>query len=418
MGKKKKERAHALLSASSAKKWIHCPPSARLEDSIPEEESAYAKEGTLAHAICELKLQKLFTDKNMTDRTYKGRLKKLQQDEMYAPEMEGYADEYADYVSGIAFSFPASPFVAIEKRLDYSPWAPEGFGTGDCVIIYGKDLHVIDFKYGKGVPVKAEGNYQLALYALGAYREFGMLFPIEDVHLHIVQPRIPNTSSWSTTLKEVLAWGEAVVKPAAEKAFKGEGAFRPADYCSGDAENYCKSGFCKAYGRCRATADKNMDLLKEAWDEGQNQKKLPPLLSWEEAGELLKKAMFLKDWVQKLENAALSEIVSGGKVPGWKIIEGRSNRKLSDADAAFAELVQAGYEEAILYRREPIPLGELEKTLSKEHRQDILSKYIVKPQGKPTLAPEDDARPAMELQRVSVEEAFGGDNAYTDKGGK
>ena len=418
MGKKNEERAHALLSASSAKKWIHCPPSARLEEGIPEEESPYAKEGSLAHQICELKLQKLFTDKNMTGRTYKSRLKKLQQDGAYSPEMEGFTDEYADYVSGIAFGFPGTPFVAVEKRLDYSPWAPEGFGTGDCVIIYGNDLHIIDFKYGKGVPVKAEGNYQLALYALGAYHEFGMLFPVEKVHLHIFQPRIPNNSAWSTTLKELLAWGEAVVKPAAEKAFKGEGEFRPADYCKGDTENYCESGFCKAYGRCRATMERNMGLFKEAWDESQNRKKLPPLISWEEAGRLLKRAMFLKAWVQELEGAILNEIVSGGGVPGWKAVEGRSNRKLSDADAAFAELAQAGYEEAVLYKREPIALGELEKMVSKEHRQSILSKYTIKPQGKPTLAPEDDARPAMELRRVSAEEAFGGGNAYTGKGGK
>lgn len=414
-GKKKEERAHALLSASGAKKWINCPPSARLEDSIPEVESAYAKKGTLAHHICELKLQKLFTDKNMTDRTYKSRLKKLQQNELYAPEMEGFTDEYADYVSGIAFGFPAVPFVAVEKRLDYSPWAPEGFGTGDCVIIYGRELHVIDFKYGQGVPVRAEGNYQLSLYALGAYHEFGMLFPIQNVHLHIVQPRLRNTSSWSTTLKELLAWGEVVVKPAAQKAFNGEGEFRPADYCKGDKENYCDAGFCKAYGRCRATMEKNMELFKEAWDENQNIKKLPPLLSWEETGELLKKAMFLKSWVQELEKISLNELVTGGKVPGWKIVEGKSNRKLSDADAAFTELAQAGYEEPVLYKREPITLGELEKTLRKEHRQEILSKYLVKPQGKPTLAPEDDARPEMVLQKVSAEEAFGGENAYLKK---
>ncbi len=412
MGKRKEERAHALLSASSAKKWINCPPSARLEDSIPEKESIYAKEGTLAHHICELKLQKLFTDKNMTDRVYKSRLKKLQQDELYAPEMDGLTDEYVDYASSIAFGFPAAPFVAVEKRLDYSPWAPEGFGTGDCVILYGKELHIIDFKYGRGVPVKAEGNYQLALYALGAYHEFGMLFPIENVHLHIVQPRLQNISSWSTTLKELLACGEVIVRPAAEKAFKGEGEFRPADYCKGDKENYCSNGFCKAYGRCRATMEKNMELFKEAWDEDQNRKKLPPLISWEEVGELLKKAMFLKSWVQELEKISLSELAAGGEVPGWKIVEGRSNRRLSDADAAFAELVEAGYEEAILYKREPIALGELEKILSKEHGQGILSKYIVKPPGKPTLAPEDDARPAMVLQRVSAKEAFGGDNEY------
>ncbi len=416
MGKKKEEREHALLSASSAKKWIHCPPSAMLEDSIPDVETPYAKEGTLAHAICELKLQKLFTDKNMTDRAYKSRLKKLQQDESYAPEMEGYTDEYADYVSNLAFSFPAVPFVAVEKRLDYSPWAPEGFGTGDCVIIYGGDLHIIDFKYGRGVPVKAEGNYQLALYALGAYHEFGMFFPIERAHLHIVQPRTANMSSWSTTLKELLDWGELVVKPAAEKAFRGEGEFRPADYCSGDTENYCRSGFCKAYGRCRATMEKNMSLFPKAWDEEKNQKKLPPLISLEEAGVLLKRAMYLKEWVQKLEDIVLNEIVSGGEVQGWKIVEGRSYRQISDADTAFSELVQAGYDEAILYERKPLALGALEKMLSKEHRQEILSKYIVKPQGKPTLAPEDDKRPAMVLQRVSAEEAFGGDNTYSEGG--
>lgn len=417
MGKKKEERAHALLSASSAKKWVHCPPSAMLEDSIPDVETSYAKAGTLAHAICELKLQKLFTDKNMTDRAYKSRLKKLQQDESYAPEMEEYTDEYADYVSNLAFGFPAVPFVAVEKRLDYSPWAPEGFGTGDCIIIYGKDLHVIDFKYGQMPPaVKAEGNYQLSLYALGAYHEYGMLFPIESVHLHIVQPRMNNISCWSTTMKDLLVWGEAVIKPAAQQAIKGQGEFRPADYCSGDTENYCRSGFCKAYGRCRATADKNMGLMKKAWDKEQRQKKLPPLISWEEAGELLKEAMFLKEWVQNLENIVLNEIVSGGEVQGWKIVEGRSCRQISDADAAFSELVQAGYDEAILYERKPLTLGELEKMLSKEHRQEILSKYIVKPQGKPTLAPEDDKRPAMVLQRVSAEEAFGGDNTYSEGG--
>ena len=416
MGKKKEERAHALLSASSAEKWIHCPPSARLEASMPDKESDDAKMGTLAHSIGELKLQKLFTDKNMTERTYRSRLKKLQQEEFYEPEMDGYTDEYVDYVSGIAFGFPGQPFVAIEKRVDYGPWAREGFGTSDCIIIYGNELHVIDFKYGKGIPKKAENNSQLLLYALGAYNEFGMLFNIEDVHLHIVQPRTGKNTSWCTSLAGLLSWGETVIRPVAEQAWEGKGEFHPADYCSGDTENYCKDGFCKAYGRCRATADKNMGLMKKAWNKEQGQKNLPPLISWEEAGELLKEAMFLKKWVQELENTVLGKIVSGGEVPGWKIIEGKSYRQISDADAAFAELVKAGYDEAILYERKPIALGALEKTLSKEHRQEILSKYIVKPQGKPTLAPEDDKRPAMVPQRVSAEEAFGGDNTYSEGG--
>lgn len=415
MAKKKEERTHALLSASSAKKWIHCTPSARLEDSIPDEESPYAAEGTLAHSICELKLSKLFTDRNMTDRTYKSRLKKLQENELYSPEMDGYTDEYADFVSGIALGFPTAPFIRIEQKVSYSNWAPEGFGTVDCIMIYGSELHIVDFKYGKGVPVKAEGNYQLALYALGAYQEYGFLFNIENVHLHIIQPRIPNNSSWSTTLKELLVWGEKVVKPAAEKAFKGEGDFQPADYCKGDKENYCKDGFCKAYGRCRATMEKNMDLFKDAWDEKNNSRKLPPLLSWEEVGQLLNKAMFLKSWVENLQKISLERIVSGQEVPGWKAIEGRSNRKIGDVDSAFKELAEAGYAEEILYDRKPIALGELEKLVSKEDRENILQKYIVKPQGAPTLAPEDDKRPAMVFQRVSAEEAFGGANTYKEE---
>lgn len=411
---KKEERAHALLSASSAKKWIHCPPSARLEDSIPDEDSVYAKEGTLAHSICELKLSKLFTNKNMTDRAYKGRLKKLQGDELYQPEMEGFTDEYVDYVSHIAFGFLATPFIRVEEMVHYSSWAPEGFGTVDCLVMYKNDMHVIDFKYGKGVPVSAENNYQMMLYALGAYQEYGFLFHIKNVHLHIVQPRIPNNSSWDTTMEALLAWGETVVKPAAEKAFKGEGDFCPADYCKGDKENYCKDGFCKAYGRCRATAEKNLGLLEEAWDPERNERKLPPLISWEEAGALLKKAMFLKSWVANLEKIALERIVSGGEVPGWKIIEGRGCRAVADPDAAFKELAEAGYEEAVLYDKKPVSLGELEKLVSKEDRQNILAKYIVKPQGKPTLAPEDDARPAMVLERVTAEDAFGGKNSYKE----
>lgn len=410
---KKEEKEHALLSASSAKKWLYCTPSAVLEAGIPDEESDYAREGTLAHAICELKLSRLFTDKNMSDRTYKSRLKKLQGEELYQPEMEGYTDEYADYVSGIAFGFPTAPFVAVEKRLDYSPWAPEGFGTGDCIIIYGKDLHVIDFKYGKGFPVKAEGNPQMALYGLGAWNEYSMLFDVEKVHFHIVQPRLHNNSSWTTTIKELLDWGELVVKPAAALAYKGEGSFRPAGYCNGGGVNYCKEGFCKAYGRCRATADMHMARMNDAVDQATGNIRKPELLDNEEVGSILKRAQFLRDWVAKLEAYALNELVKGGSVPGWKLVEGRGVRELSDPDAVFSGLVKAGYEEAVLYNKKPIPLGELEKLVPKEQQKTLLTPYIIKPKGKPTLAPEDDKRPAMQMQ-TSAEEAFGGANSYKE----
>jgi hypothetical protein len=407
---KKNEPAHALLSASSAKKWLHCTPSAKLEAEIPEEPSAYAAEGTLAHSIGELKLRKRFVDKNMTDASYKKKMTALKKAEGYQAEMDGYTDEYLDYITSIAYGFPTAPMVAIEKKLDYSRWAPEGFGTGDCLILHGTDLHVIDFKYGKGIPVSAENNPQMMLYALGAYNELAFIYGTKTAHLHIMQPRIPNNSHWKISIDDLLRWGETVVKPAAEKAFKGEGEFRPAG--NGDAENYCKTGFCKAYGRCRATVQKNMALMEEAWKDGTGAV-LPPLISWAEAGALLKKAQFLADWVKKLEASALAEIVSGGSVPGWKIIEGRSNRCLDKFDALAKKLQEIGYDEAILYEKKPIGLTELEKLLSKEEKGSLLKEYIVKPQGKATLAPEDDKRPAMQLKTTAAE-AFGGDNAYKE----
>jgi hypothetical protein len=407
---KKSEPSHALLSASSAKKWLHCTPSARLEADIPEEPSEYAAEGTLAHSIGELKLRKQFIDKNMTEAVYKKKMNALKKVKEYQAEMDGYTDEYVDYVTSIAYGFPTAPTVAVEKRLDYSPWAPEGFGTGDCLILHGTDLHVIDFKYGKGVPVSAQNNPQMMLYALGAYSELAFIYGIKTAHLHIVQPRIPNNSHWEIAIDDLLKWGEMVVKPAAEKAFKGEGDFRPAG--DGDAENYCKTGFCKAYGRCRATTQKNMALMEDAWKDGTGPV-LPPLISWEEAGALLKKAQFLADWVKKLEAATLSEIVRGGSVPGWKIIEGRSNRELIEFDALANKLQAIGYAEAVLYEKKPIGLTAMEKLLTKEDKNGILKEYIVKPQGKATLVPEDDKRPAMQLKTTAAE-AFGGANAYKE----
>lgn len=415
MGRKKTvERDHALLSASSAERWLYCTPSARLEETLPDSTSEYAAEGTLAHSICELKLSRLFTDQNMSDRTYKSRLKKLQGEALYKPEMERYTDEYVDYVSQIAYGFPGAPFVAVEKRVDYSQWAPEGFGTCDCTLIYGDQLHVIDFKYGRGVAKKAEGNPQMSLYSLGAYAEYGMLFGLEQVTMHIFQPRINNISSWTASLKELLDWGELIVKPRAEKAYHGEGGYTPAAYADEDSNNYCR--FCRAYGRCRATADKYMPLMETAMDGENGCRRMPPLLSWEEVGGLLKKVRFLRDWAGKMEDAALSRIVSGEEVPGWKVIEGRSNRKIGDTDAAFKELVAAGYAEEVLYNKEPIPLGEIEGLLSKEHREEILKKYIIRPQGKPKLVPEDDKRPAMQL-KTTAEEAFGGGNTYKEENG-
>ncbi|MGN0384577.1 MAG: DUF2800 domain-containing protein [Lachnospiraceae bacterium] len=404
-GKKKEEKSHALLSASGAKKWMNCPASARLEEKIPDEESEYAAEGTLAHSICELKLTKLFIDRNMSEKTYKTRMNKLQKDPLYQKEMDGYTDLYVEHVMEVANSFPAPPTVAVEKRLDYSNWAPEGFGTGDCVLIYGVELHVFDFKYGKRVVVSAEENPQLKCYGLGAIKEYSMIYPISKVVLHIVQPRTGNISTWETSRAALEEWGENELKPAAQKAYAGGGECIPGPWCD--------EGFCKLRATCRARANANLSLMDVAVSRDSTNgtiMNLPPALSNMEVGAILKKAQFLASWVKKLESFAQKEILAGREVPGWKLVEGRSNRSLSDQDKAFVELMQAGYEEAVLYEKVPITLTKLEELVSKEHKE-ILKKYITKPQGKPTLAPEDDKRPAMVLQ-VTAEEAFGGANTY------
>lgn len=401
---KSKEREHALLSASSAHKWLACPPSARLEAALPDKAGRAAEEGTLAHAICELKLSRAFTDRNMTDRTYKGRLKKLQEQDGYDPEMDHVTDEYVEYVKELAFSMPAAPTVMIEKRLDYGAWAKEGFGTGDCVMLQGDCLHIVDFKYGKGVPVAAEGNPQLALYALGAIAEFGFIYPVERIFLHIVQPRINNTSSWETSRKEIEAWGN-YVKERAELAYNGQG-----DFMQG---KWCDSCFCKIAGTCRCRADANLALMDDALDPVSGKPKEAAELSAEEIGAILKKAQFLAAWVKKLEDHALKTLVSGGKIPGWKLIEGRSNRSFTDTEAALKAAVESGYDEALFWEKKPVTLTAAEKIIDKDIWNTVMVPFVVKPPGKPTLAPVDDKRPEYSI-KTSAEDAFGGDNRYKE----
>lgn len=401
---KAKEREHALLSASSAHKWLNCTPSARLEDKLPDTAGAAAAEGTLAHSLCELKLTKIFTDQNMTTRTYNSRLKKLKEDSLYQPEMDRFTDEYVEYVKEIAFSMPAAPTMMVEKRLDYSAYAPEGFGTGDCVMLQGTELHIVDFKYGKGVPVKAEGNPQLALYALGALAEYGFIYPVEKIVLHIVQPRISNIDRWETTVEEITAWGDWV-KERAELAYKGEGEFHEGTWCD--------SCFCKIAGTCRHRAEKHLQLMETAMGKD-NLVTDHSTLSDEEIGAILKKAQFLASWVKKLESYAQNRLLEGGQIPGWKLVEGRSNRTFTDTEAAFGAIVEAGYDRALLYEEKPITLTEAEKLVDKKVWDTVAASYVVKPQGKPTLVPADDKRPEYK-PKTDAQSAFGGDNKYKEE---
>ncbi len=382
------ERAHALLSASSAKMWLACPPSARINAELPDKPSADAETGTLAHAICELKLNQRYV-KPQSKATFRKKLKALRENELYEKEMDGCTDDYVDYVSKLAHGFDAEPYIQVEKRVDYGHLAPEGFGTADCVLIGGNQLHVVDFKYGKGVPVSAEANPQLKLYALGALRACRMLYPIERVVMHIVQPRIQNDNASEQPVEELLEWGE-MIKPWAQQAYRGEGEFRA-------TEEGCR--WCKIRATCRARADLHLELAKQEFRK-------PPELSPEEVGGILRQAKDLKAWAADLEDWALKELLKGGSVPGWKAVEGRKTRKFTDLDEAFDTLQKQGLaEEAMLYERKPLSLTAVEKLLGKQEFARALDGYVIREPGKPTLAPESDKREAM-TPRASAAEDF------------
>lgn len=381
-------RKHALLSASSASRWLTCTPSARLEEEFPDTTSEYAEEGTLAHEICELKVSQNYV-KKQAKATFNKKLRALQKRDLYQKEMDGYTDQYLDLISKIVHSFKAPPHIAVEKRVDYSHIAPEGFGTADCVILGDRELHIVDFKYGKGVPVSAEDNTQLKLYALGAYQEYAMLYPIQGVCLHIAQPRIDNMSYFFIQAPDLLAWGEAI-KPQAQLAYAGEGDFAP-------SESACR--FCKAKGSCRARSDANLQLAQMEF-------KKPPLLSHMEVGPILKQADELANWAKDLKEWALSELLKGEEVPGWKAVEGRSNRAFADIDKAFNIIQSSGIaDEAMLYERKPLTLTAVEKLIGKKEFKELLADQVVKPPGKPTLAAENDKREAITL-KTSAEADF------------
>lgn len=394
--------AHALLSASRAERWLTCTPSARLEQQFPDTTSEYAKEGSLAHAIAELKCRKQFIEP-MSTRKFNSALKKLQEDPLYKEEMLQHTDTYVDYISSVIHSFDSPPYITFEKRLDLTAYVPESFGTADCIIIGNKKMHIVDFKYGQGVPVSAERNKQMMLYALGSHAEYGFLYPIETVQLSIIQPRLDNTSEFEISIGALLGWGISI-KESAQKAYNGEGEYVQGDHCK----------FCRAKSLCRARAEFNTSL------EEYNCMK-PPLISNEEVGQILEKAQHLAKWAKDLEEYALNACLNGEIIPGWKAVEGRSNRAFIDIDKAFEVLKQNGIDEAMLYERKPITLTAVETLVTKKKFNELLTEYVDKPPGKPTLAPEKDKREAI-TNKITAEDAFkeplGGKNSIEEKGEK
>ena len=370
------------FSASSSVKFLNCPGSVTLEKQFPNKETDSTKEGTLAHSIAELKLRKKFTEP-MPQRTFNTRMNKLKKDPVYQEEMQGYTDVYVEYIEEKALSFDKTPFVAVEKRVMYDNYAPGGFGTSDCILICNDTLCVIDFKYGKGVPVSAEFNSQGMLYALGAINAYSMLFPIKTVVIAIVQPRLDSISEFVISREDLEKWGDEVVKPACQKILNGDTECKPGYWCD--------KGFCRARPLCRKQTKEYtaLDDFGEA---------LPPLLSDKEVGQILKKAQGLKKWVSKLEEYALAAILAGKEIPGWKAVEGRSNRTFTDTDKAIDHLVKNGFEKDLLYERKPLSLTAMEKTVGKSDFAKLMADYIVKPKGKPTLAEADDKREEYKQQ--------------------
>lgn len=378
---------HALLSASGAHRWLSCTPSARLETQFPDKGSDFAAEGTLAHSLAELKVRKYIG--TISAQKYRAEFKKIAENEKYTPEMDTHTDSYLEFIKDKAAEYDTKPFIVPEQRLDFSNIVPEGFGTGDCIMIGGGVLMVIDFKYGQGVKVEAKMNPQMLLYAVGALNAFSMLYDIHTVTMHIFQPRIDNVDTYTVTREFLDIWADSI-KPIAEKAYKGEGEYNAGDWCR----------FCRAKSLCRARAAFSEEPFEKSGGAA------PELLSREEIGEILKRADAIKKWIADLEEWSLSELLAGNEVPGWKAVEGRSVRQFSDTDAAFKHLVDSGYDEAVLYERKPITLTAVEKLLGKKDFEARLSEFVIKPPGKPTLAPETDKRAAI-TNKTTAAEAFG-----------
>lgn len=360
---------HAKLSASSAHRWMNCNPSANLEREFADKSSEAAAEGSAAHALCEHKLRKAL------------KMRSTRPTSKYdSDEMEMYTDSYLEFVLEqieIAKQHCADPFVLIEQRLDFSCYVPDGFGTGDCLIVADKLLHIIDFKYGLGVLVDAVDNPQMMLYALGALRLFDALYDIDTVSMTIFQPRRENVSTWTISVSELEEWAEKTLRPKAELAFKGEGEFNPGPWCT----------FCKAAVKCRARAEEKLALAQYEFAK-------PPLLTDEEIEDILSRLDDLTKWANEIAAYAQDAAINHGKHwNGYKLVEGRSNRKYTDESAVIAAATAAGYRD--IFKKSLIPITEMEKLMGKKTFTEVLGGLVIKPQGKPTLVPASDKRPAI-----------------------
>lgn len=362
-------KGHALLSASSSERWLHCPPSARLCESYDDKGSDYAAEGTDAHTLCEYKLRRAL-GMEAEDPT--------ENLSWFNEEMDDCATGYATYVLEqveAAKQTCSDPVVMIEQRVDFSRWVASGFGTADCLIIADGTLKIIDYKHGRGIMVDATENPQMQCYALGALELFDGIYDIDTVRMTIYQPRRDNVSTYELSKDELYRWADEVLKPTADLAFAGDGNFLCGEWC----------GFCKAKHDCRARADANMELARYDF-------KLPPLLTDEDIEDILSKVDDLVAWAADIKEYALQQAISGKDWTGYKLVEGRSNRRYTSETVVADAVSKAGFDP---YERKILGVTAMQKLLGKSRFDELLTAYIEKPQGKPTLVPESDKRPAM-----------------------
>ena len=368
---------HAFLSPSGSHRWLNCTPSAMLESEFPVGSSSAAEEGTAAHAFCEHKLKKALR-----------RRSKRPVSDYDSDEMQEYTDSYVDYVLEqleVAKQTCKDPMVLIEQKVDFSEYVPDGYGTADCIIVSDDTLQIIDFKYGIGVLVDAEQNTQLMCYSIGALNIFDSLYDIKQVTMHIFQPRRENVQNWTIPADELKAWAENELKPKAQMALNGEGEYHPGEWCQ----------FCKAAVRCRARAEEKLRLARQEF-------KMPPLLTDSEIEEVLTILPDLTKWADGILAYATDAAVNHGKEwNGFKVVEGRSVRKYKDEELVAQAAKDHGYTD--IYRQSLITMTDMQKLMGKKQFEQILGDLIVKPQGKPTLVPVTDKRPAMNVTNANNE---------------
>ena len=402
---------HAVLSASSSKQWIHCPPSARLQEPFPNDSSVFAEEGTWAHELCEYKVKKYLHER-----------KKRPQSEFYTEEIEQATDIYAEFVISIIEGMKRNgvePLCFVEERLDFSNIVPEGFGTGDMIIL-GKDeqgrglIHICDYKNGKGVFVDAHENSQMMLYATGALNAYGYIYEIEIVRMSIIQPRLENISTYEMTADDLRTWGESI-KPIAQMAFEGKGEQNPGEWCR----------FCRAKPVCKACMEEALALAKEEFldldagalaDEAEETDatapynadtatpvfKQPGLVVFSELVKVLPTLNRISFWIESVFAFVSAEAINHGvPVEGYKVVEGRSKRIFTDTKAVVSAAVAEGYTD--IYKQELLTLTEFEKMMGKKKFAEVLGEYVVKPPGKLALVPESDPRPAVDLSTAADE---------------